>query len=95
MNKPSKLLALAAAVALSAGTAYAQDPTFFRIGTGSAGGTYFPIGGTIANGISAPPGARPCDKGGTCGCQSASPALAIPIALALALVARRRFDDEA
>ena len=67
MNKPSKLLALAAAVALSAGTAYAQDPTFFRIGTGSAGGTYFPIGGTIANGISAPPGARPCDQGGQCG----------------------------
>ncbi|MCY4148189.1 MAG: TAXI family TRAP transporter solute-binding subunit [Gammaproteobacteria bacterium] len=45
----------------------AQEPTFFRIGTGGAGGTYFPIGGTIANGISAPPGARPCDKGGQCG----------------------------
>lgn len=47
--------------------ALAQDPTFFRIGTGGAGGTYFPIGGTIANGISAPPGSRPCDKGGQCG----------------------------
>lgn len=47
--------------------AEAQSPTFFRIGTGGAGGTYFPIGGTIANGISAPPGARPCDKGGQCG----------------------------
>ena len=45
----------------------AADPTFFRIGTGGAGGTYFPIGGTIANGISAPPGSRPCDKGGQCG----------------------------
>lgn len=67
MNKISKLLALAAAATLSAGTAFAQDPTFFRIGTGSAGGTYFPIGGTIANGISAPPGARPCDQGGQCG----------------------------
>ena len=27
--------------------AIAADPTFFRIGTGGAGGTYFPIGGTI------------------------------------------------
>ena len=26
----------------------AQDITFFRIGTGSTGGTYFPIGGIIA-----------------------------------------------
>ena len=55
------------AAVLAAGSAVAQDPTFFRIGTGSAGGTYFPIGGTIANGISAPPGARPCDEGGQCG----------------------------
>ncbi|MGB0865552.1 MAG: TAXI family TRAP transporter solute-binding subunit [Granulosicoccaceae bacterium] len=67
MIKASNLMALAVAATLSAGTALAQDPTFFRIGTGSAGGTYFPIGGTIANGISAPPGARPCDKGGQCG----------------------------
>ena len=56
-----------ALLAAYSGAALAQDPTFFRIGTGSAGGTYFPIGGTIANGISAPPGARPCDKGGQCG----------------------------
>ena len=67
MNKVTKILGLATAAALSAGTAFAQDPTFFRIGTGSAGGTYFPIGGTIANGISAPPGARACDQGGQCG----------------------------
>ena len=60
------LAGLALAGALAA-PAFAQDPTFFRIGTGGAGGTYFPIGGTIANGISAPPGARPCDKGGQCG----------------------------
>lgn len=63
----SRIAAIAAVAAIVAGSAYAQDPTFFRIGTGSAGGTYFPIGGTIANGISAPPGARPCDKGGQCG----------------------------
>lgn len=63
----SKLTGVALAATLTAGTAVAQDPTFFRIGTGSAGGTYFPIGGTIANGISSPPGSRPCDQGGQCG----------------------------
>ncbi|MEM9046664.1 MAG: TAXI family TRAP transporter solute-binding subunit [Pseudomonadota bacterium] len=52
---------------IAASVAHAQNPTFFRIGTGGAGGTYFPIGGTIANGISSPPGSRPCDKGGQCG----------------------------
>ena len=62
-----KLTGAALAVTVAAGTAVAQDPTFFRIGTCSAGGTYFPIGGTIANGISAPPGSRPCDQGGQCG----------------------------
>lgn len=59
-------VALVGAIAASS-IAAAQSPTFFRIGTGGAGGTYFPIGGTIANAISAPPGARPCDKGGQCG----------------------------
>ena len=63
----STFTGVALAATLAAGTAMAQDPTFFRIGTGSAGGTYFPIGGTIANGISSPPGARACDKGGQCG----------------------------
>lgn len=67
MSLFNKLAGLALAGAMIAGPAMAQDPTFFRIGTGSAGGTYFPIGGTIANGISAPPGARPCDEGGQCG----------------------------
>ena len=41
--------------------------SFFRIGTGSTGGTYFPIGGLIANIISNPPGSRSCEKGGSCG----------------------------
>ncbi|RUS60935.1 TAXI family TRAP transporter solute-binding subunit [Pseudorhodobacter sp. E13] len=62
-----KLTGAALATALMAGSALAQDPTFFRIGTGGAGGTYFPIGGTIANGISAPPGSRACEDGGQCG----------------------------
>lgn len=62
-----KVAVAALATVLMAGTAMAQNPTFFRIGTGGAGGTYFPIGGTIANGISAPPGSRPCEDGGQCG----------------------------
>ena len=40
---------------------------FFRIGTGSTSGTYFPVGGIIASAISNPPGSRDCDKGGSCG----------------------------
>ena len=45
----------------------AQDVTFFRILTGGTVGTYFPIGGLIANAISNPPGSRPCAEGGSCG----------------------------
>ena len=59
--------AVLAGAMLAGAAAEAQEMKFFRIGTGSAGGTYFPIGGIIANGISNPPGSRPCDKGGTCG----------------------------
>lgn len=46
---------------------FAQDVTFFRIGTGSTTGTYFPIGGLIASAISNPPGSRDCARGGSCG----------------------------
>jgi len=68
MKVKTKLLMAAVAGLMMAGAAaQAQDMKFFRIGTGSAGGTYFPIGGLIANAISNPPGARPCDKGGSCG----------------------------
>lgn len=68
MKLRSKLAVAAVATIIVAGAgAQAQDATFFRIGTGSAGGTYFPIGGTIANGISSPPGSRPCEEGGQCG----------------------------
>jgi TRAP transporter TAXI family solute receptor len=41
--------------ALAAGLALAQAPAFFRIGTGGTAGTYYPIGGLIANAISTPP----------------------------------------
>jgi uncharacterized protein len=56
-----------AGLTLAGGVVQAQDMKFWRIGTGGAGGTYFPIGGLIANAISNPPGSRPCDKGGSCG----------------------------
>ena len=58
------ILAAATAAALALpGLASAQAPQFFRIGTGSAGGTYYPIGGIIANALSCPPGA-PCNTAG-------------------------------
>ena len=59
--------ALALGVAAASGLAAAQDMKFFRIGTGGTGGTYYPIGGLIANAISNPPGSRECSKGGSCG----------------------------
>ncbi|WP_112873059.1 TAXI family TRAP transporter solute-binding subunit [Paracoccus endophyticus] len=63
-----KILGLAAAAVLAAtGAAAAQEMTFFRIGTGGTSGTYYPIGGLLANAISAPPGSRPCEDGGACG----------------------------
>ncbi len=48
-------------------TAADQGMRLFRIGTGGAGGTYYPIGGLIALAISNPPGSRACDEGGSCG----------------------------
>ncbi len=45
----------------------ADDIRFIRIGTGPIGGSYFPVGGLIANVISGPPGSMPCDLGGSCG----------------------------
>lgn len=55
------------AAASGPGTSLAQDLRFFRIGTGTTAGTYFPIGAIIANAISGPPGAPPCEIGGSCG----------------------------
>jgi TRAP transporter TAXI family solute receptor len=43
------------------------DGSFLRIGTGTSSGTYFLMGGLLANAISNPEGSRPCDKGGSCG----------------------------
>jgi len=45
-------LAIGAALLIAGGAAFAQQ-AFFRIGTGGTSGTYYPIGGLIANAISA------------------------------------------
>ncbi|WP_425450457.1 TAXI family TRAP transporter solute-binding subunit [Virgifigura deserti] len=58
---------LAGCLTLTALPALAQEIRFFRIGTGATGGSYFPVGGMIANAISNPPGSRSCDRGGSCG----------------------------
>ena len=46
------LLGVAVAATLLAGAAQAQQ--FFRIGTGGTAGTYYPVGGMIANAVSQP-----------------------------------------
>jgi len=51
--------AVLGAVALGATFAVAQTPAFFRIGTGGTAGTYYPVGGLIANAISATGGGVP------------------------------------
>jgi TRAP transporter TAXI family solute receptor len=61
------LAGAALAVGMMAQGAVAQDMQFFRIGTGGTAGTYYPIGGLIANAISNPPGSRACEDGGSCG----------------------------
>ena len=58
---------VALALGLAASASMAQDMAFFRIGTGGTAGTYYPIGGLLANAISNPPGSRPCEEGGSCG----------------------------
>ncbi|KGD99207.1 immunogenic protein [Rhizobium sp. YS-1r] len=55
MTIRKNLLAIGAMIGLAAagiGFAAAQSPAFFRIGTGGTAGTYYPIGGLIANAIS-------------------------------------------
>ncbi len=70
MNRRQFSLLGAIAFGVAAGgmaMAQSQAPQFFRIGTGGTAGTYYPIGGLIANAISNPPGSRPCEEGGSCG----------------------------
>ena len=49
--KLTRILALTLAVAAAGGV---QAQQFFRIGTGGTAGTYYPIGGMIANAVSVP-----------------------------------------
>lgn len=60
-------LALGGAAAVTFGGGEALAIAFFRIGTGSTDGTYFPVGGILASAISKPPGSRECEVGGSCG----------------------------
>lgn len=68
-----KSLSLLAAGGLSLGrraeaqAVLSDGPTFFRIGTGSTAGTYYPVGSLLAAAISNPPGSHPCEQGGSCG----------------------------
>ena len=52
LNTWVKTLSLAAMLATAATGAQAQQ--FFRIGTGGTAGTYYPVGGMIANSVSVP-----------------------------------------
>lgn len=61
------IIAAASVAICFAQVATAQDLRLFSIGTGGTGATYYPLGGTIANAISNPPGSRPCNEGGSCG----------------------------
>lgn len=68
----SALLALAVAAAMPvavgrAETAPSSDVRFFRIGSGGVDSPSFALAGLIAAGLSSPPGARPCERGGSCG----------------------------
>jgi TRAP transporter TAXI family solute receptor len=58
---------MAGALGLAALPARAEDVISFRIVTGGTVGTYFPIGGLIANALSNPPGSPPCSDRGSCG----------------------------
>ena len=59
--------ALLAGAGLAAPDGQATEMKFFRIVSGSAGGTYFPMASLLAQVISSPPGAAPCERGGSCG----------------------------
>lgn len=63
------ILALAPALAALSRLPLAQaaGERYLRIGTGPIGGSYFPIGGLIANVISSPPGSMTCSPRGGCG----------------------------
>lgn len=65
----ASITALAALVTMAGigGLKASEELRYFTIGTAATSGTYFPVGALIANVISSPPGARSCDRGGSCG----------------------------
>ena len=55
IRSKARIAGLAMVTLAAVGAAVAQAPAFFRIGTGGTAGTYYPVGGMIANAISSPP----------------------------------------
>lgn len=70
--KDRVIIALAIALAfLPMGPLQASENLrFFKIASGSTGGTYYPIAGLLAQVISNPPGSKDCANGGNCGVPS-------------------------
>lgn len=60
-------LALAGGVRPAPTPALGQQAKFFRIGAGPVESGNFAVGTLIGNIVSAPPGSRDCDRGGSCG----------------------------
>ena len=72
MTGLSRRAAIVRGAAFSAAAAFArpgfaQETRFFRIATGPIESGNFAIGTLIGNIVSAPPGSRDCDRGGSCG----------------------------
>ncbi len=66
VDRRTLLLALAAA-GLAGGSGSARAERILRIATGGIAGTYYVVGSLVAAVVSAPEGARPCARGGSCG----------------------------
>jgi len=62
-----RLLAHLTAAAVAPRAASAQPIRQFTIATGDLAGTYYPLGGLLANVLTAPPGGEPCRPGELCG----------------------------
>src|SRR5690242_3072612 len=60
------------------------EATFFRIGTAGTAGTYFQIGGLIANALSSPPGTPDCARSNGPSGAAAAPACGVPGLIAVA-----------
>jgi TRAP transporter TAXI family solute receptor len=63
----SGAMVAALSAGLRVGPAAAQEPRFIRVATGPVDSSYFAVGTLIGNVVSSPPGARDCERGGSCG----------------------------